>query len=117
MRAGISEYMARRTAETSHTVRRAERAVHLTLRGQFDIAVRSDLDRWLTEATDGLSFGGELTLDLRFMTFCDAGCVAILARHYYRLTGMSVQVGAVGVQPMVAKVFRILGLGQMLAHP
>jgi anti-anti-sigma factor len=106
--------VTQRLTSASHRVTAGDSGVCLELSGEFDAMVVGELDGWFTEAFGNLPAGSVLTLDFSSVTFCDAGCTAIVARHYYRLTAAGVRVQALGVRGMVAKVFVVLGLGELI---
>ena len=97
----------------SHALRTGDGWVCVTLSGEFDFSSAATLEAWLSEDTAELPPGTRVTLDFTRTIFCDAGCTAVLTRHYYRLIGLRVE--AVGVRGTVARVFAILGLSDLLS--
>lgn len=106
--------MGLEVAGASHVVQTGDGWVRLALSGEFDVLVVHDLDEWLCEAADGLVCGNRMMLDFTAVTFFDAGCSAVLARTHHRLRRAGVQLHVVGVRRPVAKVFTVLGLGDLI---
>lgn len=87
--------------------------VCLTLSGELDIAAVRELDAWLAQATPQAPPCGTVRIDLTKVSFVDAACTGVLARHYFRLVGMGIPVEGRGAGASVAKILTILGLGDL----
>lgn len=87
--------------------------VCLALSGELDIAAVQELDAWLSQATPQAPACETVRIDLTNVSFVDAACTGVLARHYFRLVRMGVAVEGRGARCSVAKVLTILGLGDL----
>jgi anti-anti-sigma factor len=85
----------------------------LALSGELDMAAVQELDAWLSQATPQAPLCARVSIDLTNVSFVDAACTRVLARHYFRLVKMGIPVEGRGARRSVAKVLTILGLGDL----
>jgi anti-sigma B factor antagonist len=83
----------------------------LRLRGELDLATRDAMESAIFAA---IPTAYEVTLDLRDLTFCDSTGLAMFLAANEKAVANGTALKLVNLQPIVARVFEISGVDQLL---
>jgi len=61
-----------------------------------------------------LDEGVSLIVDVSGLTYCDSSGISVLVRAYHRARAAGAVLAMAGLNPDIARVFRVIGLDQVL---
>jgi anti-anti-sigma factor len=101
------------------TLRAADGGTVVRVQGPLDVATAPLLRTALDEACGRSAEGapGDVTVDFEAVTFCGADVLGLLAATAARLHARGCRLSIRGARPKQVRVFRLGGLGHLLADP